>query len=109
MSSLYNALMYNDLPLTEGTYELLFGYDAGCDEWTKAEGSRIRDIAIEFFRFIERTNIEKPARLYIWDSAEEAVCDPFYVSLHPGRNTLSELPEGVLRAGEALCAIGGNR
>ena len=40
-------------------YELLFGYETRSDEWTKAEGNDIRDIAIEFFRFIERTNIEK--------------------------------------------------
>ena len=45
-------------------YELLFGYEGGHDEWTKAEGNDIRDIVIEFFRFIERTNIEKPAHLY---------------------------------------------
>ena len=38
-------------------YALLFGYDNGGDEWTKAEGNNITDIVIEFFRFIESTNI----------------------------------------------------
>ena len=86
-------------------YELLFGYDNGCDEWTKSEGNNIRDIAIDFFRFIERTNIEKPAHLYIWDNMTGAVYNPFYVSLHVGDNKVSELPEEVLRIGEAMLAI----
>lgn len=87
-------------------YELLFGYDNGCDEWTKAEGYDIRDIVIEFFRFIKRTNIEKPAHLYIWNTLDESVRDPFYVTLHVGDNKISELPEEVLRIGRAMLAIG---
>lgn len=86
-------------------YELLFGYEDGGDEWTKAEGHDIRDIVIEFFRFIERTNIEKPAHLYIWDSETAAVYNPFYVTLHVGDNKISGLPEEVLRTGEAMLAI----
>ncbi len=87
-------------------YELLFGYEDRPDEWTKAEGNDIRDIVIEFFRFIEHTNIEKPAHLYIWNTLDESVRDPFYVTLHVGDNKISELPEEVLRLGKAMLAIG---
>lgn len=62
-------------------YELLFGYEDRIDEWTKAEGYDIRDIVIEFFRFIRRTSIEQPAHLYIWNTLDESVYDPFYVTL----------------------------
>ena len=86
-------------------YELLFGYDNGCDEWAKSEGNNIRDIVIDFFRFIERTNIEKPAHLYIRDNMTGVVYDPFYVALHAGDNKISELPEEVLRLGENMLAI----
>lgn len=86
-------------------YELLFGYDDGGDEWTKAEGYDIRDIVIEFFRFIRRTSIEQPAHLYIWNTLDESVYEPFYVTLHVGDNKLSELPDEVLRIGKAMLAI----
>lgn len=92
-------------------YELRFGYDNECEEWTKAEGYDIRDVVIEFFRFIKRTSIEKPAHLYVWDNQYSdlpgAVYDPFFVSLHVGDNKISELPEEVLRLGKAMLAIGG--
>ena len=86
-------------------YRLEFGYEGGCDDWTKAEGNDVRDIVIEFFRFIERTNVEKPAHLYIWDSETEAVYDPFYVTLHVGDNKKSELPDEILRIGENMLSI----
>lgn len=83
-------------------YALLFGYDNGGDEWTKAEGNNITDIVIEFFRFIESTNIQKPAHLYIWDNTTESVCDPFFVTLHKGDNKISELPYEVLKVSDTL-------
>lgn len=86
-------------------YELLFGYEGGCDEWTKAEGNDVRDVVIDFFRFIERTIIEGPARLYIRDNMTGAVYDPFYVSLRPGDNPISGLPKEVLKIGAAMRAI----
>lgn len=41
-------------------YELLFGYEGGCDEWTKAEGNDVRDVVIDFFDSLSAQLLKGP-------------------------------------------------
>ena len=77
-------------------YALYFGYDGDGDNRLKAESDNLSEIAAEFFRFIEQTSCEKYARLYVWDNDTGGVCAPLYADLHPGCNSLSELPQKLL-------------